>query len=112
MDSAQTLLLNQGFEPIKVISWQRAISLLFLGKVEVLEEYDWAVRSVTLVVKTPAVIRLLRVFRRRRHQVRFSRVNRSFENGSTGNSCRRAVPGATVSPPYWLSTSSIPSSWR
>ena len=40
MDSAQTLLLNQGFEPIKVISWQRAISLLFLGKVEVLEEYD------------------------------------------------------------------------
>ena len=29
MDSSQTLLLNQGFEPIKVISWQRAITLLF-----------------------------------------------------------------------------------
>ena len=46
MDTAQTLLLNQGFEPIKVISWQRAISLLFLGKVEVLEEYDRDIRSV------------------------------------------------------------------
>jgi CubicO group peptidase (beta-lactamase class C family) len=29
------------------ISWQRAISLLFLGKVEVLEEYDHDVRSVS-----------------------------------------------------------------
>jgi len=37
MDTAQTLLLNQGFEPIKVISWQRAISLLFLGKAEASE---------------------------------------------------------------------------
>ena len=58
MDSAQTLLLNQGFEPIKVISWQRAISLLFLGKVEVLEEYDRDVRSVNLIIKVPAVVRL------------------------------------------------------
>ena len=60
MDSAQTLLLNQGFEPIKVISWQRAISLLFLGKVEVLEEYDRDVHSVSLIIKVPAVVRLLR----------------------------------------------------
>src|SRR5687768_2268508 len=57
--TAQTLLLNQRFEPIKVISWQRAITLLFLGKVEVLEEYDKGVRSVNLVIKIPAVVRLL-----------------------------------------------------
>src|SRR5262245_57229929 len=75
MNSAQTLLLNQGFEPIKVISWQRAISLLFLGKVEVLEEYDRDVRSVSLVIKVPAVVRLLRAFRRHARPVKFSRVN-------------------------------------
>jgi 5-methylcytosine-specific restriction endonuclease McrA len=75
MDSANTLLLNQGFEPIKVISWQRAISLLFLGKVEVLEEYDHNVRSVNLVIKIPAVVRLLRAFRRHARPVKFSRVN-------------------------------------
>ena len=63
MDSTQTLLLNQGFEPIKVISWQRAISLLFLGKVEVLEEYDRAIHSVSVIIKVPAVVRLLRAFR-------------------------------------------------
>ncbi|MCX5745057.1 MAG: HNH endonuclease [Proteobacteria bacterium] len=75
MDTAQTLLLNQGFEPIKVISWQRAITLLFLGKVEVVEEYSHGVRSVNLVLKIPAVVRLLRSFRRHHRPVKFSRVN-------------------------------------
>jgi 5-methylcytosine-specific restriction endonuclease McrA len=73
--TARTLLLSQGYEPIKVISWQRAISLLFLGKVEVLEEYDHDIRSVTLVIKIPAVVRLLRSFRRHAKPVKFSRVN-------------------------------------
>jgi 5-methylcytosine-specific restriction endonuclease McrA len=71
----RTLVLNQAYEPIKVVSWQRALTLLTLGKVEVLEEYDWTVRSVTVVIKVPAVVRLLRVFRRRRQPVKFSRVN-------------------------------------
>ena len=75
MDLANTLLLNQGFEPIKVISWQRAISLLFLGKVEVIEEYEQDVRSVSLIIKVPAVVRLLRAFRRHSRPVKFSRVN-------------------------------------
>jgi 5-methylcytosine-specific restriction endonuclease McrA len=75
MDSAQTLLLNQSFEPIKVISWQRAITLLFLGKVEVLEEYEKDIRSVTVILKVPAVVRLLRSFRRHARPVKFSRVN-------------------------------------
>jgi 5-methylcytosine-specific restriction endonuclease McrA len=75
VDSSQTLLLNQGFEPIKVISWQRAITLLFLGKVEVLEEYDHDIRSISLVIKIPAVVRLLRAFRRHAKPVKFSRVN-------------------------------------
>ena len=71
----RTLVLNQSFEPIKVVSWQRALTLLTLGKVEVLQEYDWSVRTVTVVVKVPAVVRLLRAFRRRKQPVKFSRVN-------------------------------------
>jgi 5-methylcytosine-specific restriction endonuclease McrA len=73
--AARTLLLSQGFEPIKVISWQRAITLLFLGKVEVVEEYDHNIRSVNLIIKIPAVVRLLRAFRRHAKPVKFSRVN-------------------------------------
>jgi 5-methylcytosine-specific restriction endonuclease McrA len=72
---ATTLLLNQGYEPIKVISWQRAITLLFLGKVEVLKEYEGDLRAVSVVIKIPAVVRLLRAFRRHARPVKFSRVN-------------------------------------
>lgn len=71
----QTLMLDQGYAPVKVIPWQRAIQLLFLGKCEVVEEYDQEIRSTKLVMKIPAVVRLLRAFRRHRKPVKFSRVN-------------------------------------
>ncbi len=71
----RTLLLSQSYEPIKVITWQRAITLLFLGKVEVIEEYADDLRSVSVVLKIPAVVRLLRAFRRHHKPVKFSRVN-------------------------------------
>ena len=47
----RTLLLSQGYEPLATISWQRAVSLLTLGKVEVVEEYDRTLRSTFLVIK-------------------------------------------------------------
>lgn len=54
------LLLNASYEPLKVISWQRAVTLWFSGKVEVVEEYDSRIRSVSVVIKAPAVVRLLK----------------------------------------------------
>ncbi len=54
------LLLNASYEPLKIISWQRAITMFFMGKVEVLDEYEHDIRSVSLVIKAPAVVRLLR----------------------------------------------------
>jgi 5-methylcytosine-specific restriction endonuclease McrA len=74
-DSTRTLLLNQGFEPIKVIPWQRAITLLCLDKVEVIEEYDAQIHAVSLIVQIPAVVRLRHAFRRHARPVKFSRVN-------------------------------------
>lgn len=73
--SHRTLLLSQSYEPVKVISWQRAITLLTLGKIEVIESYDGSVRSPSVVIKIPAVVRLLRAFKRFRKPVKFSRVN-------------------------------------
>ena len=72
---AQTLMLTNDYAPLKVISWQRAIELLTLGKIEVIEEYDQEVRSAYLVIKIPAVVRLLKRFRRHKKAVKFSRVN-------------------------------------
>src|SRR5437763_4391150 len=71
----QTLVLSQGYEPVKIVSWQRAITLLFLGKVEVIEEYDRDIRSCSLLIKIPSVVRLLNAIRRHKQPVKFSRVN-------------------------------------
>jgi len=48
VDQTRTLLLSQSYEPIKIISWQRAMTLLLLDKVEVVEEYDTEIRGTSL----------------------------------------------------------------
>jgi len=71
----QTLVLSQSFEPIKIVSWQRAITLLFLNKAEVIEEYDRNIKTTSLAIKIPSVVRLLNAFRRHKKPVKFSRIN-------------------------------------
>ncbi|MBW1981693.1 MAG: HNH endonuclease [Deltaproteobacteria bacterium] len=71
----RVLLLNASYEPLRVITWKRAVTLLTLGKVEVLETYEREVRSVTLTLRLPAVVRLLRLVRFRDHTIRFCRQN-------------------------------------
>lgn len=69
------LLLNISYEPIKIIDWQKAITLLCLGKVEVIEEYGRNIRSVSFTIKLPSVVRLLNVVKRNKKPVKFSRQN-------------------------------------
>lgn len=92
----RTLVLNQAYEPVKVVSWRRALVLLTLGKVEVLESYDWGVRTATLVIKVPAVVRLLKAFRRRRQPVKFSRVNIYARDGYRCQYCGDEKPIAEL----------------
>jgi len=77
--STRTLMLTPWMAPQRVISWQRAVVLLYLGKVEVLEEYDdWLVAPST-AIRTPAVVRLSPHVTggsvSRKNKVRFSRTN-------------------------------------
>jgi 5-methylcytosine-specific restriction endonuclease McrA len=69
------LVLNITYEPLKIVDWRRAITLLFLGKVEVLEEYGREIHSVSFSVKLPSVVRLLRMVKRPKTPVKFSRQN-------------------------------------
>ena len=72
-----TLLLNATYEPLKVVDWRRAITLWCQDKVEVLSVYERDVRSVSLAVKLPSVIRLRQYvsIKRRFNLVPFSRAN-------------------------------------
>jgi 5-methylcytosine-specific restriction endonuclease McrA len=73
--STRTLMLTPWMAPHRVISWQRAIVLLYLGKVEVLEEYDERLVAPSITLRTPAVVRLTKGSVSTKHKVRFSRVN-------------------------------------
>ena len=88
----ETLVLSPGYEPIARVPWQRAVTLLFLGKVEVVEEYeDREIRSVTFVVKVPSVVRLLRALRGTRRAIKFSRENVYARDGGRCQYCGARV---------------------
>ncbi len=73
----QTLVLNASYEPLRIVSWQKAVTLLFQGKVEVIAVYEREIRGVTVRLKLPSVLRLLRHVRMKRPfaEVPFSRTN-------------------------------------
>ncbi len=73
----QTLLLNASYEPLKIVHWQKAVTLWCQGKVEVISVYDREIRAVSFSFKLPSVIRLLRYIKikRRFDYVPFSRAN-------------------------------------
>ena len=88
----ETLVLNRGYEPVARVPSQRAVTLLFLGKVEVVEEYeDREIRSVTFVFKMPSVVRLLRALRGARKAIKFSRENLYARDGGRCQYCGAAV---------------------
>jgi 5-methylcytosine-specific restriction endonuclease McrA len=91
----ETLVLSQSYEPVARVPWQRAVMLLFQGKVEVVEEYeDRFVRSVTVAVRMPSVIRFIRGLRKGPKGVKFSR-----ENVYLRDNCRCQYCGQKVSRP-------------
>jgi len=70
------LFLDSDWQPLRVEPWTRAITDLFLGKIEVIEySRDHTIRGVTRDYPMPAVVRLLRRFRRDRQAIKFSRLN-------------------------------------
>jgi len=90
----QTLLLNATFEPLKVVHWQKAITLWCQGKVEIIAHHDREVRAVSFALKLPSVIRLLRYVRisQRFDSVPFSRANIYARDAYTCQYCARVFP--------------------
>lgn len=56
----KVLLLNISWEALKIISLHRAIVLLVENKAEIIEKRDGLIRSPSLTLPVPSVIRLLR----------------------------------------------------
>ena len=90
----QTLLLNATYEPLKVVHWQKAITLWCQGKVEIIASHDREIRAVSFSLKLPSVIRLLRYVRikKRFDYVPFSRSNIYALDGYTCQYCAEQLP--------------------
>jgi 5-methylcytosine-specific restriction endonuclease McrA len=90
----QTLLLNASYEPLRVVDWQKAITLWWQGKVEVISVYDREVHAVSFTFRLPSIIRLLRYvkIKRRLDYVPFSRANIYARDDYTCQYCGHTLP--------------------
>jgi len=90
----QTLLLNATYEPLKIVHWQKAVTLWVQGKVEVISVYDREVRAVSFSFRLPSVIRLFRrvKIRRRFDYVPFSRANIYARDRCACQYCGKVFP--------------------
>ena len=86
------LLLNITYEPLRIINWKKAITMLCLGKVEVIEEYHQEIHSISFTIKLPSVIRLLKMVKRPNSPVKFSRHNIYARDGYRCQYCGKRFP--------------------
>lgn len=78
-ESCPALVLNADYRPLSYYplslwNWQTALKAVFLDRVNIVSEYDRAVRSPTIEIKLPSVISLKKYIRPARYPA-FTRFN-------------------------------------
>lgn len=73
--NTSVLVLNQNYVPMHICHAKRAIVLVMLGKAEVVEQYDSRVRSVSVSVPLPSVVRLYMYIKGPKKEVALNRRN-------------------------------------
>jgi 5-methylcytosine-specific restriction endonuclease McrA len=89
----RSLVLNSSYQPVKMVSWQKALILWFQGKVEVLEYHSESAKSARASFQLPSVMRLKKyVSPRRATRLKFSRENVYLRDDYTCQYCARPFP--------------------
>ncbi len=91
------LLLNATFEPLHVLSWKRVLRLLTAGKVEVVEESEREVHSLSVVIRIPSVVRLLRYVHYRQPLPKLSRATVYIRDDFRCSYCGREYEARALS---------------
>lgn len=71
----KVLKLGQSYLPLSIIDMKKAIKLVYLGKAEVIKEYNKFIKTPNNQFKIPAVIRLYNIFHRSKKLINFNRRN-------------------------------------
>jgi 5-methylcytosine-specific restriction endonuclease McrA len=90
----RVLVLNAGYEPVKIISWQRAMLLWLSEKVDVLDHHSVQVHTITSSFAVPSVIRVRQYVRPRRERrtVSFSRSHIFLRDNYCCQYCEKQLP--------------------
>jgi 5-methylcytosine-specific restriction endonuclease McrA len=87
--SLKALVLNASYEPLRIVTWQKALILWFQDKVEILEYHKKFVRSVSTTFELPSVMRMKKYVKPKRIDgVRFCRENVYIRDLYTCQYCR------------------------
>lgn len=84
-----TLLLDVSYQPLRVISWQKAFCMGLTQRVEVLSDHERPIRTVHREYPAPAVVRLLSPRRPQEYVLRFSRMAIYRRDGFRCQYCMR-----------------------
>ncbi|MFQ6607531.1 MAG: HNH endonuclease [Fidelibacterota bacterium] len=71
----EVLVLNQNYQPLLVCTARRAICMMYLGKVELVETYRDFVHSPSVVFPLPSVIKLGQYIHSHKNDIVLSRKN-------------------------------------
>jgi 5-methylcytosine-specific restriction endonuclease McrA len=88
----EVLLLNSSWQPMRVISWRKAITLYYRGVVEIVENYtDSFLRTPSMNVPVPCVVRFIKYNRRSFKEARFTRRNVYLRDNGRCRYCSKEI---------------------
>ncbi len=90
------LLLNQNYEPLSVCNVKRAVTLIFLGKAEMVEKNSGWIHSVSMELPIPSVVRLSRHIKVPPKRILLNRKNLMIRDNYTCQYCGRKTMPLTI----------------
>jgi 5-methylcytosine-specific restriction endonuclease McrA len=85
----KVLVLNMYYQPERIVDWQRAVCLIYDGKADLIERYEGELlRSPSMSMEFPSVIRKTKKSRMRKVSIKFSRQNVLLRDGNTCQYCQ------------------------
>lgn len=94
--NGRVLVLNQNYEPLNLCSWQRAVVLLYLGKAIAVEQDSRLLRSPSVTMHMPVVVRLSEHVKRPLPQIKLSRSSLMARDNYTCQYCGKRSKYLTV----------------
>lgn len=94
--SGQVLVLNQNYEPLSVCGWQRAVSMVYVGKAVVVESDSRVLHSPSMEMRMPSVVKLSYRVNRPLPKLKLSRQNLLARDRYTCQYCGQRSKHLTI----------------